>query len=98
MYFRGKGSALALFLLAEATHADAQRPVGFADGEGGPDLLRSPPVMDDVDGGSVGPVVLNGRLNKGMPRFALTGARFRTSWHSCMRVFAPRATRYLQDA
>lgn len=40
-------------------------------GEKGPDLLRSVLVLDDEGGKSIGPVVLNGRPERGMPRFAL---------------------------
>jgi len=38
-------------------------------GETGPDLTRSKLVADDVDGDKIGPVVRNGRPDKGMPRF-----------------------------
>jgi len=38
-------------------------------GETGPDLTRSRLVTDDVDGDKIGPVVRNGRPDKGMPRF-----------------------------
>lgn len=41
-------------------------------GEKGPDLLRSVLVLHDENGKSIGPVILNGRLDKGMPRFALS--------------------------
>jgi cytochrome c oxidase cbb3-type subunit III len=43
-----------------------------ADGRGGqgPDLLRSPVVLDDDKGELIGPVVQNGRPNKGMPAFS----------------------------
>ncbi len=41
-------------------------------GEKGPDLLRSVLVLDDEGGKSIGAVVLNGRPEKGMPRFPLT--------------------------
>jgi mono/diheme cytochrome c family protein len=44
-------------------------------GEKGPDLLRSVLVLDDVNGKSIGPVILKGRQEKGMPRFALTQAQ-----------------------
>ena len=40
-------------------------------GETGPDLTRSKLVTDDVKGDKIGPVVRNGRPEKGMPRFAL---------------------------
>jgi cytochrome c oxidase cbb3-type subunit III len=41
-------------------------------GETGPDLLRSVVVLDDENGEKIGQVVLNGRPDKGMPKFALT--------------------------
>lgn len=41
-----------------------------AGGEHGPDLTRSRLVTQDVDGNKIGPVVRNGRPEKGMPRFA----------------------------
>jgi len=40
-------------------------------GEEGPDLTRSKLVAEDVTGDKIGPVVLNGRQEKGMPRFKL---------------------------
>ena len=42
-------------------------------GESGPDLLRSVLVLDDENGDKIGPVVLNGRPDKGMPKFNLSG-------------------------
>jgi cytochrome c oxidase cbb3-type subunit III len=41
-------------------------------GETGPDLTRSKLVNEDVDGNKIGPVVRNGRPDKGMPRFDRT--------------------------
>jgi cytochrome c oxidase cbb3-type subunit III len=41
-------------------------------GETGPDLLRSVVVLDDENGEKIGQVVLNGRPDKGMPKFNLT--------------------------
>jgi cytochrome c oxidase cbb3-type subunit 3 len=38
-------------------------------GESGPDLTRSKLVTEDVNGDKIGPVVRNGRPDKGMPRF-----------------------------
>jgi cytochrome c oxidase cbb3-type subunit 3 len=38
-------------------------------GETGPDLTRSKLVTDDVNGNKIGPVVRNGRPDKGMPHF-----------------------------
>ena len=44
-------------------------------GESGPDLLRSVLVLDDDNGEKIGPVVLNGRADKGMPKFAMSQAQ-----------------------
>lgn len=41
-------------------------------GEKGPDLLRSVIVLDDEHGKAIGPVILRGRPDKGMPRFPYT--------------------------
>jgi cytochrome c oxidase cbb3-type subunit III len=41
-------------------------------GETGPDLTRSKLVADDVNGDKIGPVVRNGRPEKGMPRFTVS--------------------------
>jgi cytochrome c oxidase cbb3-type subunit 3 len=41
-------------------------------GEKGPDLLRSVIVLDDDNGKTIGPVILKGRPDKGMPRFPFT--------------------------
>ena len=41
-------------------------------GESGPDLLRSVLVLDDDHGEKIGQVILNGRPDKGMPKFAMT--------------------------
>ena len=41
-------------------------------GESGPDLLRSPLVLDDDHGDHIGPVILHGRPEKGMPKFSLS--------------------------
>src|SRR5690348_6533544 len=41
-------------------------------GETGPDLTRSQLVADDVNGDKIGPVVRNGRPDKGMPRFTVS--------------------------
>jgi cytochrome c oxidase cbb3-type subunit 3 len=45
-----------------------------AGGEGGPDLTRSALVAADVRGDRIGPVVRNGRTDKGMPAFTLSDA------------------------
>jgi cytochrome c oxidase cbb3-type subunit 3 len=44
-------------------------------GDGGPSLLRSGLVLDDQNGELLGPVIVNGRPDRGMPRFALTPAQ-----------------------
>jgi cytochrome c oxidase cbb3-type subunit III len=41
-------------------------------GETGPDLLRSVVVLHDENGEAIAPVVLNGRPDKGMPKFNLS--------------------------
>ncbi|HKB11014.1 MAG TPA: c-type cytochrome [Vicinamibacterales bacterium] len=43
-------------------------------GETGPDLTRSPLVRDDVAGDKIGPVVRDGRVDKGMPAVRLSNA------------------------
>jgi cytochrome c oxidase cbb3-type subunit 3 len=43
-------------------------------GESGPDLTRSKLVAADADGDKIGPVVRNGRVDRGMPRFSLSDA------------------------
>jgi cytochrome c oxidase cbb3-type subunit III len=40
-------------------------------GDTGPDLVRSPLALDDERGDKIGPVILEGRVNKGMPAFHL---------------------------
>ncbi|MGH9613522.1 MAG: c-type cytochrome [Bryobacteraceae bacterium] len=42
-----------------------------ARGRSGPDLIRSPTVLDDEKGNLIGAVIRNGRPGKGMPAFAL---------------------------
>jgi cytochrome c oxidase cbb3-type subunit 3 len=41
-------------------------------GDGGPSLLRSQIVLEDQRGELIAPVVKNGRVDRGMPKFALT--------------------------
>jgi cytochrome c oxidase cbb3-type subunit III len=43
-------------------------------GESGPDLTRSSLVAEDVRGDKIGPVILSGRADKGMPAFRLPAA------------------------
>jgi mono/diheme cytochrome c family protein len=42
-------------------------------GDGGPSLLRSSVVLDDQNGELIGPVVQNGRADRGMPKFGMNG-------------------------
>jgi len=44
-------------------------------GEGGPNLLRSELVLNDQKGELIAPVVQNGRIDAGMPKFPLTNAQ-----------------------
>jgi cytochrome c oxidase cbb3-type subunit III len=62
-----------------AGKAQFQQTCGFChgpDGRGasGPDLIRSPLVSHDVNGNLIGPIVRNGRPEKGMPAFQLPDA------------------------
>lgn len=63
-----------------AGKAQFQQTCGFchgpdARGASGPDLIRSALVSHDVDGNLIGPVVRNGRPEKGMPAFQLSDAQ-----------------------
>jgi cytochrome c oxidase cbb3-type subunit 3 len=64
---RGKGTFVANCAFCHGSSATG--------GEGGPDLVRSALVSHDTDGDQIGPVILNGRQAKGMPKFALTQAQ-----------------------
>lgn len=44
-------------------------------GEGGPNLLRSQLVLNDQKGEAMAPVIQNGRIDQGMPKFDLTAAQ-----------------------
>lgn len=44
-------------------------------GEGGPNLLRSETVLNDQNGELIGPVILNGRVDQGMPKFPMTAGQ-----------------------
>lgn len=46
-------------------------------GEGGPDLIRSVLALDDEGGDQIGPVILKGRPDKGMPGFPMTGEQIK---------------------
>lgn len=64
-------------------------------GESGPDLLRSVVVLDDENGDKIGPVVLNGRPDKGMPKFNLSSQQISdiaTFLHSSIKAAALRGT------
>ncbi|MBV9669664.1 MAG: c-type cytochrome [Acidobacteriales bacterium] len=60
-----------------AGKAQFQQTCGFchganARGASGPDLIRSPLVSHDEKGNLIGPVIRNGRPDKGMPAFSLS--------------------------
>jgi mono/diheme cytochrome c family protein/small nuclear ribonucleoprotein (snRNP)-like protein len=44
-------------------------------GEGGPNLLRAEIVLNDQSGELIAPVVQNGRIDQGMPKFPMTNAQ-----------------------
>jgi len=44
-------------------------------GEGGPNLIRAEIVMRDQNGETIAPVVQNGRVDRGMPKFDLSAAQ-----------------------
>jgi cytochrome c oxidase cbb3-type subunit III len=44
-------------------------------GDGGPSLLRAATVLDDQQGELIGPVVKNGRVDRGMPKFSFSDAQ-----------------------
>src|SRR5260370_27391344 len=46
-------------------------------GENGPDLVRSVMALRDEGGDQIGPVILKGRPEKGMPPFAMTDAQIK---------------------
>ena len=64
-------------------------------GESGPSLLRSVVVLDDRDGELIGPVVLNGRVDRGMPKFTMSPgqiADITAFLHEGVRAAAQRNT------
>jgi cytochrome c oxidase cbb3-type subunit III len=64
-------------------------------GEGGPNLLRSVLVIHDESGNQIGPVIHNGRPDKGMPKFPLTDeqiADISTFLHQRIKDAALRGT------
>jgi len=44
-------------------------------GEGGPNLIRAEIVLKDQDGELIGPVIQNGRVDQGMPKFPMSNAQ-----------------------
>jgi mono/diheme cytochrome c family protein/small nuclear ribonucleoprotein (snRNP)-like protein len=61
---RGKAKFIATCSFCHGTNANG--------GQGGPDLIRSTLVLHDNNGDNIGPVILHGRMDKGMPAFAST--------------------------
>ena len=51
--------------------------VDIRGGDGGPSLLRSATVLDDRSGELISPVVREGRVDRGMPRFSFTDAQLK---------------------
>ena len=69
-------------------------------GEKGPDLLRSVIVLDDVNGKTIGPVILKGRPDKGMPKFPFTQTQIgdiSTFLHSAIRDATDRDSYKILD-
>ena len=69
-------------------------------GEGGPDLLRAIPVLDDENGNLIGPIVLSGRPDRGMPKFNLQPdsiADIAALLHERIRAAAQRNTYQIQN-
>jgi mono/diheme cytochrome c family protein len=61
---RGKQKFIATCSFCHGTNAKG--------GQGGPDLIRSTLVLHDNNGDNIGPVILHGRADKGMPAFPST--------------------------
>ena len=64
-------------------------------GESGPSLLRAVPVLDDREGELIGPIVLNGRADGGMPKFDLSRQQISdvaAFLHESIRAAAQRDT------
>ncbi len=69
-------------------------------GETGPDLLRSLTVLHDENGDLISKVVLNGRPDKGMPKFSLSPdqiADITAFLHDSVRAAAQRGTYKILD-
>lgn len=72
-----ESESAAAAVAAERGHEQFESSCAFchgtdATGARGPDLVRSKLVNDDVRGNLIGPVILNGRPDKGMPAFSMT--------------------------
>lgn len=73
---------------------------GATGGQGGPDLIRSVLVLHDRSGDQIGPVILNGRPDKGMPKQNLTQAQIAdisTFLHERMLEKSNRRNYKIQD-
>jgi cytochrome c oxidase cbb3-type subunit III len=69
-------------------------------GESGPDLVRSPIVLRDENGDQIGSVVLNGRPDKGMPKFPLSHEQISdiaTFLHQRVKAAADRGSYQILD-
>lgn len=69
-------------------------------GESGPDLLRSITVLHDENGNLISQVVLNGRVDKGMPKFTLAPDQITdiaAFLHDGVRAAAQRGTYKILD-
>lgn len=74
---QSESESAATAVAAERGHEQFESSCAFchgpdATGARGPDLVRSKLVNDDVGGNLIGPVILNGRPDKGMPAFSMT--------------------------
>ena len=85
---RGGGSGAAFNQRPPADPAQVERGKGLysvrctfchgADargGEGGPNLVRSGSILNDINGELIAPILQNGRPDQGMPKFDLTSAQ-----------------------
>ncbi|HEX4277374.1 MAG TPA: c-type cytochrome [Bryobacteraceae bacterium] len=64
-------------------------------GEGGPDLIRAVPVIDDENGNLIGPIVRGARQAQGMPKFDLSQTQIleiAAFLHDGVRAAAERGT------
>ena len=63
-----------------------------ATGSRAPDLIRSATLSHDVNGEQLGPVIRNGRPDKGMPGFPCRTIKWPTSSRFCTRSSWSRCT------